>query len=603
INDGDGVFAFESTLVSDNGDLVRVGDLDKDGDLDFIVGDESFDSENSIYLNDGTGSFSLMEDSPLDGVIAETHDIDIADFNGDTYLDFIVYNNLSDNYLYLNNKDGTFTGSVVISDETTTASQQLVVGDFDNDGDLDLQGYIYFYLNDGLGNFTTDDRQTLSSIDMESVETGDFDGDGDEDLLVFDSANDEIYIYANDGTGYFDQSLNAVYSFDGDVSVTSADVGDYNGDGVLDFHIPASADAFIALNTTDVQFVEATWAPTYYVVSIFDANNDGYQDLWQVGGGTNSRVLLMNQGDGSYTEVEIAETEGMSGIVYKAEAVDVNGDGYLDIVEAVYQGANNLYLNDGADNFTFVADAFSDETNHTVYMRTGDIDNDGDYDVMFLNSGFEEAETYFERWENDGTGNFNKTFGASPLAGTTVNTYSFDLGDVDGDGNIDFVIPLGEGDENPMYVYFGAGDGTFDGATIDGSYESMHDATLGDYDNDGDLDIFGDGQFFVNDGTGQFIVSINYSSIGLGPAESLDIDNDGDLDIIFITEAGEGTRNSILRNQGNWSFVEEQGMFSAEDPTLTIVYGDYDSDGDMDFFIKNAEYFEASKTSFFYRDC
>ena len=594
-NDGSGVFSLAAETIADFGDSVDIGDIDKDGDLDFIVGDGLGDgNESSIYLNDGTGTFSLWEDSPLVGVSTSTQDVVLADFNGDTYLDFITLNGSALSYLYLNNKNLTFT-EVELPFEESPAQKYMTVLDFDSDGDLDIQEYNLFYFNDGLGNFTEDSSQQLLGTTYTTHGHGDFDGDGDEDLLAFSGGDDSIYIYPNNGLGYFDQTGEAAYAFGIDTMVTSkVDVGDYNGDGVLDFHVPSGPNAMYAVNTTNIYFEEETWESTYYVAAVFDANNDGYQDLWQVGGDDNSRIVLLNQGDGTYGELAVEGSEAMRGTVYKAEAVDVDNDGDLDIVEAVYNGKNNYFLNDGLGNLSLVPDGLGLGSYHTVYMRTGDVDNDGNIDIVFLNNDDlvgDENFLYYEIWYGDGNGAFNRNT-PTPLDGSTVHTTSFDSGDVNGDGYLDFILPLESGiDSTVMYVYVNNGTGLFDGSIIEGDYENVHNATLGDYDNDGDLDIFADGQFFVNDGTGSFSVSFNLPGIGIGPAESVDIDSDGDLDIIFITEGVDDMRNYILRNQGNWSFVEEQGMFSGEDPTRMVAYGDYDSDGDMDFFTKNAEYY------------
>ncbi|KKR08139.1 MAG: hypothetical protein UT32_C0003G0015 [Parcubacteria group bacterium GW2011_GWC2_39_14] len=585
INDGTGIFSLTANASVDFGDSVDMGDIDKDGDLDFIVGYFNDDNggESKIFLNDGVGSFSFMGDSPLVGINSVTDDVAIADFNGDTYLDFVIVNKGAVSNLYLNNKDASF--SVVELSFSQIFSTSIAIVDFDNDGDLDCYEYGSLYFNDGVGGFTVDERDETPYINY-TLNHGDFDADGDEDLLAADIMESNYYLYVNDGTGFFDETSASVY--DGEnFGAYTADVGDYNGDGVLDFHIPGSFASVIVLNTTDIYFEEETLSPDYYVVAVFDANNDGHQDLWQAGGDDNSRILLLNQGDGSYTEMAVEGSMAFVGVVYKAAATDFDNDGDLDVIEAVSGGKNSIFINDGLGGFALVPDGIGQGDYQTTYMRTGDIDNDGDYDVVFLSGEDTPVPNQVEVWFNDGLGNFTEEHNA--FDGTTDATTSFDLGDVDGDGYLDLVLPLLVGEERPMFVYLNNGAGMFVGAEIESPIENLSNATLGDFDNDSDLDIFSDGHFFVNNGAGQFSLSFNYADMGRGPAESVDLDNDNDLDIIFITENVGDMRNYILRNQGNWSFVEEQSMFSAEDPTRIVAYGDYDSDGDMDFFTKNAE--------------
>ncbi|MGD1699258.1 beta strand repeat-containing protein [Dapis sp. BLCC M229] len=178
----------------------------------------------------------------------------------------------------------------------------------------------------------------------------------------------------------------------------------------------------------------------------------------------------------------------------------------------------------GAGSFTSTTNGLG--SNRSLGVELGDIDGDGDIDAVFANIGNDQI------YLNDGSGNFSST--------TTAlgNTPSEDLalGDVDGDGDLDAVIAkLNQANR----VYLNDGSGNFSSTTNAlGSYRSA-DVSLGDVDGDGDLDaVFANvnqaNRVYLNDGSGNFssttdaLGSYRSADISLG-----DVDGDGDLDAVF----------------------------------------------------------------------
>ncbi|MCA9970601.1 MAG: VCBS repeat-containing protein, partial [Anaerolineales bacterium] len=193
----------------------------------------------------------------------------------------------------------------------------------------------------------------------------------------------------------------------------------------------------------------------------------------------------------------------------------------------------------------------------------GDLDGDGDLDLYLGVTGGAFAD---EIWLNDGSGSFTNSGQALGSAFTSGVT----LGDVDGDGDLDAVAAnLGAGRQHAVWinqggsqggsagVFAGSGQTTLTGATLD--------VELGDLDGDGDLDAFlpvyyqaGPNRIWLNDGGAQGGTPGQFSDAGLalGSAHSYggaldDVDADGDLDL-FTANYGNGTvaePNRVWLNQ------------------------------------------------------
>jgi len=303
----------------------RWGDIDNDSDLDILI--MGYDDPNGtgftdIFLNDGTGNFtpigsgippaymgeSVFADINNDGYLdvaltametvgwtfvtkfyknngdttfTELSEVSLpgmnfgniafADYNNDTYLDFVL-NGLNDTTyeyytrIFTNNGDETFTDSGIEIREGWLGDMEW--GDYNADGNIDLvtsgtggdsgmERMTLIYKNNGDGTFT-DINANLMGVSHSALEWGDFDGDSDLDILVIGTfttpgeGNYTYSIYNNNGDDTFTVSSTAVLvgSYYGDV-----DSGDIDGDGRIDlvisgydeFDSPATA---VFMNTT-----------------------------------------------------------------------------------------------------------------------------------------------------------------------------------------------------------------------------------------------------------------------------------------------------------------------------------------------------------------
>ncbi|MGH1361984.1 MAG: fibronectin type III domain-containing protein [Calditrichia bacterium] len=168
-------------------------------------------------------------------------------------------------------------------------------------------------------------------------------------------------------------------------------------------------------------------------------------------------------------------------------------------------------------------------------------------------------------------------------------------GDYDGDGNVDlFLTDI----DTVNYLYRNNGNGTFS-KTISGAIASdlglSNSASWGDFDNDGDLDLFVairdvDRLFYRNNGNNTFtritsgtLVTDNTDARGVS---WVDYDNDGNLDL-FIANIAES--NQLYRNNGNSTFtaVTSGPVVTDNGRSSGGIWGDIDSDGDLDLFVPN----------------
>ena len=350
-----------------------VGDFDRDGDQDlFVLGGSG--GLDKLFINDGTGHFT---DQALDwGVLA--------------------------------NHRGT----------------GAAVGDYDNDGDLDIfvtslgpqpqnmPGHNRLYRNNGDHTFTNVAAQagvnynnTISG-DAYSAAFGDYDLDGDLDLVVAGWLGGNR-LYNNKGDGTF-QDVSPSMNFPlTDTSGFTPRFVDMNGDRYPEILLAADfSTSRYLINNTDGTFTNTTTTNGTGLDSngmgntYADFNNDGLFD-WYVTSLTVLNGHPIGSGNMLYTQTatphQFVENSVASGCnngywSWGADAVDFNHDGAVDIIDTNgYRDPKNqndptlLFMNDGTGSFTDQAVAAG--INHTGQGRgllTADFDNDGDRDILIF---------------------------------------------------------------------------------------------------------------------------------------------------------------------------------------------------------------------------
>lgn len=190
---------------------------------------------------------------------------------------------------------------------------------------------------------------------------------------------------------------------------------------------------------------------------------------------------------------------------------------------------------------------------------------------------------------------------ASGLSNDASNTWGVAWIDYNNDGFEDlFATEYGQNSGN--FLYTNNGNGTFtketSGALVTDANNSVS-STWGDYDNDGDIDVFisnnvgGVNKLYTNNGDGTFTKGtegdINTYGGYCHNAAWADYDNDGDIDL-FVTDFMPTKFNRLYENQGDGTFTVNADQILSAEPYKSIgaTWGDYDSDGYIDLFVPNA---------------
>ena len=305
--------------------------------------------------------------------------------------------------------------------------------------------------------------------------------------------------------------------------------------------------------------------------------------------------LIINANSQSFTQIMSGTILGEeSGRNYDCAWGDFNNDGFADlyVVNNFAGHLNYLYKNNGDETFTQITEGEIVTDGGTSYACSwGDYDNDGNLDLFVCNYNANNG-----LYKNNGDETFTKiTTGAIVTNGG--KSACADWGDYDNDGNLDLYV-INRDQQN--FLYHNNGDETFtkitSGIIVTESKNSGAGA-WGDYNGDGYLDMFvanagpAYNSLFRNNGDGTFIkveeepFTTDFQSFDC--VSWGDIDNDGDLDL--FTAPGMLPNNFDLylyKNNGDGSFTKIPNL-----PQAGINSGggcsmnDYDNDGDLDIFV------------------
>lgn len=347
-----------------------------------------------------------------------------------------------------------------------------------------------------------------------------------------------------------------------------------------------------------------------------DFDNDGNLDLYVDNHYNRSPYLYQSNGNGTFTDILSTSGVYKLGDRHGSAWVDFNNDGQLDL--SITKGArggttlgtkqDELYQDLGSDTFTDVAVAagVTNTWGRGRGIAWGDYNNDGYADLLLGN-----VQTDLVLLKNNGDGTFTDATAEAGLAGLQFVEAVFV--DYDNDGLPDIFCTTAVAHRPAQDSLFkNNGDGTFTNVTAQAGLLPLvngRSVCWGDYDNDGDLDLFiarGTDQgalkqtLYRNNGDGTFTDVSDQSGLGImannRAAAWGDYDNDGYLDLYVVNSGsdpvGKGA-NYLFKNNRNGTFTDVASSARVDDLVVSrgrgAAWGDYDNDGFLDLFVTNGE--------------
>jgi hypothetical protein len=291
---------------------------------------------------------------------------------------------------------------------------------------------------------------------------------------------------------------------------------------VLGYQVMDSAFNVVAILNEPAQYFPS-WS-----LNAGDLDGNGYNDL-VYGAGNGVSFMYANEDGTDYSEV--------SGPQYvfsqRGNCADINNDGHLDAFMCHDVAPNVYYINDGEGNLEFIQGGLGDVQGGNYGSIWVDYDNDGDTDLFIAKcSGGSSPHKQNEMHRNNGDGTYTDVSVELDLF-DPVQTWSAAWGDYDNDGDLDMFIGVSSFSDGGHKLMRNDGDGVFVDITEGSGFEDFNGTGIEnvthDFNNDGYLDILGLGNsLMINNGDMTF--TYVESNVDNGPVG--DVNDDGSLDVL-----------------------------------------------------------------------
>ncbi len=370
--------------------------------------DHSTDSDDKLLFEDVTET--NLPISSLGGLSTAAKSADV-DNDGD--LDLVIANEFHENILLINDGNGKFLDeSKERLPRSTHDSEDLAVADFDNDGDFDIvvvsadDRTNEFYLNDGEGYFSDESSRIIVQGTSYAVEAADVDGDGNTDIIIGNYGQNTLLI--NDGSGNFINETGSRLPTIIDVTM-DIEAGDVDGDGDLDLLVGNEDGNRLLINHSNGVFADQSQTRLIYRMAaeetrqadFGDIDSDGDLDIvfanvaLYVSGADQVNRLLLNSGLGFYLEVPANQFPEISVNTMDADFVDVNQDGFPDIITAdsqqgsVYSEPFRVFINNSNGYFSNMTSTLFPESaiGKGSDVESADFNGDGKPDLYLASNG------------------------------------------------------------------------------------------------------------------------------------------------------------------------------------------------------------------------
>lgn len=341
--------------------------------------------------------------------------------------------------------------------------------------------------------------------------------------------------------------------------------------------------------------------------SFYDFNHDGWDDL-TTADGSNFIKLFENDGTGNLAPSEHIINFTFSGQIIGVLWFDYDNDDDEDLLVSQTGGRILLFKNDGAFNFTEVGISSGLDPAALNYygIAAADCDYDGDLDfsvAKYYNPQTNNNQSFVSSfYRNNGNGTFSEVSNAIGLGVGAMPNFMPVFFDINQDNYVDLLYVV-DRYQHPNKVLINDGTGNFtDQTTAYGlgvGFDAMS-GTVGDYDNDGDFDVFMSntvpGNFFFQNNNGTYnniaaSAGVETFQVCWG-SNWIDYDNNGLQDLfVGATNSGfNGAPNFWYVNNGDDTFTSTPSIFGPSldmNPTFCNVIGDVNNDGYYDYYNNN----------------
>lgn len=593
---------------------VAIADFNSDGIPDAAIGSYN---PGGVVIALGRGDGTLVEAAsfPLEqGVIF----VDVVDINRDSRQDLILTNNpfmpgYGAAWVILGRGDGTFQEPLKLT--MGGFPNALAVGDFDEDGNLDLasivgcsddpdcaSGEVWVARGHGDGTFGPATGMVAGREPIFLV-SGDFNEDGHRDLMVantrayYPEGPGDLSFLAGRGDGTFAPEQDVAIAVVGPHQIA---VGDFNADGHADLAGINNFAHSVAIYTGrgDGTFFEWSAYETGERpsdIAIGDFNGDGLQDVATANSQSDDLAVLPGRGDGTFgPAISTSAANGPGGLGF----ADFDRDHLVDVVIANGISGTALLLKGHGDG-TFGTPQRDLPGFYHWGFALEDFDQDGLEDLLVSNGDpYTPSSGGLTLMRGAGNG----TFGPEIRFGAGANRGPLATADFNEDGIPDFAV--GDFDTSQVSIFLGLGDGTFGPDTRVTAGLNPGQVASGDLNGDGHVDLAvvnlganyptrvpADISVLLGRGDGTFAPEVRLSPVAYPVRVAIaDLDGDRKGDLVVTSEADVFDNApgylSIFFSRGNWTFSSGQVLVAGQG-AYDVVAADFNGDGVTDLVADN----------------